>query len=217
MKKYSATTFIPSILLSSSLLLSGSLYSNHSSAFEITPILGFRGGGEFVSEADDKKHTAQSSEMYGVIFSGSPYNQGKLFEVYYSHQSTDIKSINLATPKSTSADVPLTIDYLHFGGTAPITDGQESKVSTFVSGGLGFTYMRPDYTGLQSEMRASFSLGLGLKMPISERLAFRLETRLLATLFNSNGSIFCSGGCTIKVNGSAFYQGEAFAGLVLKF
>ncbi len=187
--------------------------STNSYSIEITPILGYRGGGEFIDTVDNTKHTTSSSEMYGLIISGEPYDRGKTLELYYSHQSSEIRSIN--TPNSTSVNIPLSIDYLHFGGTAPITD--EDKLKTFVSGGLGFTYMSPDLSGLESDLRASLSLGIGLKMPITERIAFRLESRLLATLFNSNSSIFCSGGCTIKVNGSAFYQGEVFAGLAFKF
>lgn len=204
MKNFSKT-----FLLSCTLLL-----TSHASALEITPILGYRGGGEFISIVDDTKHTTQSSEMYGLIISGEPYDRGKTLEAYYSHQSSEIRSVNLnnGSPKTT---IPLSIDYLHFGGTAPISD--EDKLKTFVSGGLGFTYMSPDAPDLQSELRASLSLGIGLKMPVTERISFRLESRLLATLFNSNSSIFCSGGCTIKVNGSAFYQGEVFAGMAFKF
>ncbi len=193
-------------------------FSTASYSLEITPTLGYRGGGEFIDTVVNKKHTTASSEVYGLIISGEPYDGGKTFEVYYSHQSSEIGTINIPpagpTPGSTTR-VPLSIDYLHFGGTAPISEAD--KLKTFVSGGIGFTYMNPGVADLESDMRASLSIGLGLKMPISKRIAFRLESRLLATLFNNNSSIFCSGGCVIQVNGSAFYQGEVFAGLAFKF
>lgn len=205
MKKSSTGLFIL-------LLLS---YSN-SYALEIIPLAGLRGGGEVVDQASKTNHSIVSSNIAGLIVS-KPYEFGKTLEVYYSHQSSDLKSINVTTPLTTTNDatIPVSIDYLHFGGTAPISD--EGDFKTFVSGGLGFTYLSPDFSGLNSELRASISIGAGLKWPITKNVALRLETRGLATLFNNNSSIFCSGGCTLTVNGSFFMQGEVFAGLAFKF
>ncbi len=194
----------------------GSLFiSSNSSAVEVTPLLGYRNGGEFVDTDTNQKHTIESSDMYGLILSW-PYGRGQDLEVYYSHQSSRLKSVDVTIPTiAGTTDIPLTVDYLHIGGTAPITD--EGPVKTFVTGGLGFAYLSPDLSGLQSDLRASFSIGIGLKWPISERIALRLETRGLATLFNSNSALFCNGGCSLSVNGSLFWQTEVFAGLAIKF
>ena len=201
---------INALFFSSILLFSTSSYS-----VEIIPLLGFRGGGEFVDETTDQTHTLESSEIAGLILS-FPYEFGKTFEIYYSHQSTQLNSISISEPAANdSVNIPLTIDYLHFGGTAPIV--ADENLQTFVSGGLGFTYMSPDYTGAQSDLRASFSIGLGLRWPITDIISLRLETRGLATLYNNNSAIFCSGGCAISVNGNLFLQGEVFAGLGFKF
>ena len=190
-------------------------FSTSSYSVEIIPILGFRGGGEFIDTVTDKKHQLESSETYGLILS-FPYERGKTFEIYYSHQSTQLNSITISTTTSNdTTDIPLTIDYLHFGGTAPISDDKNLK--TFVTGGLGFTYLSPDLSGSQSDLRASFSIGIGLKWPMTERIALRLETRGLATLYNNNSAVFCSGGCTISVNGNLFLQGEVFAGVGFTF
>ena len=193
----------------------GSLFiSSNSFAVEVTPLLGYRNGGEFVDTLTDQKHTVESSESYGLIL-GWPYEKGKTLEVYYSHQSSDLKSVNIGVPTTSTTNIPLTIDYLHIGGTSPITD--EGDLETFVSGGLGFAYLSPDLTGLQSDLRASFSIGIGLKYPFTKNIALRLETRGLATLFNSNSALFCNGGCSLSVNGSLFWQAEVSAGLAIKF
>jgi hypothetical protein len=198
-------------LLSTSVLF----ISTTISAVEVTPLLGYRSGGEFIDIDTNQKHTVDGSEVYGLIL-GWPVEKGENFEVYYSHQSSKLRSVSVTIPTvNNTTDIPLTIDYLHFGGTAPIAD--EGNINTFVSGGLGFAYLSPDLTGLQSDLRASFSLGIGMKMPISENIAFRLETRALATLFNSNSALFCNGGCSLTVNGSLFWQTEVFAGLAIKF
>jgi len=189
--------------------------STNSYAVEITPLLGYRGGGDFVDTDTEKKHTIVASDMYGLII-GFPYEYKKNIEIYYSHQSSKINSVDVALPSTANnVDIPLTMDYLHIGGTAPISE--EKNLKTFVSGGIGFTYLSPDLSGLQSDLRASFSIGVGLKWPISERIALRLETRGLATFFNSNTALFCNGGCSLSVNGSLFFQGEVTAGLAIKF
>jgi len=192
-------------------------FSTSSYSVEIIPLLGFRGGGEFIDEATNRKHTLESSEIAGLILS-FPYEHGKTFEVYYSHQSTQLGSITISSSEPDTTDtvsIPLTIDYLHFGGTAPIA--ADENLQTFVTGGIGFTYMSPDYSGAQSDLRASFSIGVGLRWPITDLIALRLETRGLATLYNNNSAIFCNGGCTISVNGNLFLQGEVFAGLGFSF
>jgi opacity protein-like surface antigen len=191
------------------------LLSINSHSIEITPLLGYRGGGEFIDTDTEQKHTIVSSSVYGLI-AGWPYGQGRDIEIYYSHQSSDLKSVNVSLPSTSQVvDLPLTIDYLHIGGTAPITEGKKFK--SFVSGGFGFTYLSPDFSGLQSDLRASFSIGVGAKWPITNNVAFRLEARGLATLYNSNSALFCNGGCSLTVNGSMFLQGEVFAGVAFKF
>ncbi len=198
-------------LLFSTLLL----FSTVSSSVEIIPLIGVRGGGEITDTLNDKNHTLESSEIYGLILS-FPYERGKNIEVYYSHQSTQLNSISTTEPPPNNVvNIPLTLDYLHVGGTAPISEGKDLK--TFVTGGLGFTYISPDYTGAQSDLRASFSIGIGLKWPMTKRIALRLETRALATLYNNNSAIFCNGGCALSVNGNLFMQGEVFAGIGFKF
>jgi opacity protein-like surface antigen len=202
-------------IINKSVFASLLLFSTSSYSVEIIPLLGYRGGGEFIDETTDKKHTLESSEIAGLILS-FPYEYGKTFEIYYSHQSTQLNSITISEPApDNTVNIPLTIDYLHFGGTTPISNDESLK--TFVSGGLGFTYLSPDFTGAQSDLRASFSIGIGLKWPITDSIALRLETRGLATLYNNNSAIFCSGGCAISVNGNLFLQGEVFAGLGFTF
>ena len=201
--------------LTRNLLFTLLLFSTNIYSVEIIPLLGYRGGGEFIDTVDETKQTLESSDIYGLILSW-PYERGKNFEIYYSHQSTKLNSISTSEPAPNNiVDIPLTIDYLHFGGTAPISD--EDKLKTFVSGGLGFTYMSPDYSDAQSDLRASLSIGVGLKWPMTDRISLRLETRGLATLYNNNSAIFCNGGCAISINGNMFLQGEVFAGIGFKF
>ncbi len=202
-------------IIKRALLIFALLFSANSYSLEITPLLGYRGGGEFIDIDTDKKHTVASAEVYGFIF-GWPDEKGRDIEIYYSHQSSELTSVNVTLPSTASVvNFPLTIDYLHIGGTVPITEGKGFK--SFISGGLGFTYLSPDLQGLQSDLRGSFSIGIGAKWPLTKNMAFRLEARGLATLYNSNSALFCNGGCSLTVNGTLFLQGDVFAGLAITF
>jgi len=195
----------------------GLLYSINSHAIEITPLLGLQGGGELIDQNTHQKHSIDSSSMYGFIIS-TPYQQGKTLELYYSHQSSEIKSISITPPipsPTTLSNIGLSVDYLQIGGTTPVS--HEKQFTTFASGGLGVTYLNPGPAGLNSELRASLNFGLGLKWPINKHIAIRLETRAFATLFNNNSSLFCNGGCTLTVKGQFLLQGEVSAGLAIAF
>jgi len=198
------------------LLIATSVIPTHSNAVELTPLFGYRGGGDFIDTTTDTTHTVRSSDIYGLIV-GFPYDYKRDFEIYYSHQSSELSSITITEPTTTTETIPLSIDYLHFGGTAPVSENKNNGMTTFVTGGLGFTYLSPDFSGLQSDLRASFSIGFGMKWPLAENIALRLETRGFATLFDNNSTIFCSGGCAISISGNLFMQGEVFAGIGFKF
>jgi hypothetical protein len=201
------------LLLTSALLLAG----GSSQAAEITPFIGYRAGGEITDTVAETRHDIKNTSMFGLIIGSDDFDMGKKYELYYSHQATDIKSVNINSLPLTysSNNIPLTIDYLHAGGTTPISE--HNNIKTFMSGGLGMTYLSPDINGLDSELRASFSIGIGMKWPLAKQLSLRLEGRGLATLFNNNASIFCSGGCTFSISGNFFTQYEAFAGLAYEF
>ncbi len=195
------------------------LYSIGSHAIEITPLFGLQGGGELIDQSTQKKHSINSSSMYGFIIS-KPYEQGKTLELYYSHQNSEIKSVSITPPPAipsptTLSNIGLSVDYLQIGGTTPLS--HEKQLTTFASGGLGITYLTPDPSGLSSELRASLNFGLGLKWPLNKHIALRLETRAFATLFGNNSSLFCNGGCTLKVKGSFLLQAEVSAGLAIAF
>lgn len=190
-------------------------FSTASYSIEITPLSAFRGGGDFIDTQTNKNHTIKNSEAFGIIV-GFPSEAGKMMEIYYSHQSSTLNSVDVNLPSTTGeVDIPITIDYLHIGGTTTINITND--LTTFVSGGLGFTYLSPSLNGLQSDLRASLSLGIGLKWPISEVIALRLESRALGTFYNSNAALFCDGGCSLAINGSVFLQVDVFAGLVIRF
>ena len=61
------------------------------------------------------------------------------------------------------------------------------------------------------------SLAVGYEHVFNPSLALRAELRGYATLIDSSGGIFCSGGCVVTLQGDALIQGQALLGLSLRF
>jgi hypothetical protein len=170
---------------------------------------GYRGGGSFEQETSPFATVDMKSSASGALafnFAVDAMRQGQLFA---SYQSTDIEA------SSTTPKVPLTVTYLHFGGTNYF-DGAIGR-GVYVAGGIGATWLSPSLSGLSSEVRPSLNLGLGFEWPISGALSFKAELRGYFTLINSNSSMFCSGGCVVQIKGDGLTQVEGLLGLSLAF
>ncbi len=198
------------VLLISMLFICRNVYS-----FEITPVYGFSGGGSFIDKATDKKHVVANSNTMGLII-GVPYETDTQLELYYGRQESDIDSVDVTIKTSTNnVDIPLSIDFIHLGGTTPLADYE--LVEAFLSGGLGFSYLSPDIIGLQPDLRASFNIGVGVKWPFAEQIGLRLEVRTVGILFDNSTVLFCDDNCSLSVRGNLFLQVEALAGLTIRF
>ena len=115
-----------------------------------------RTGGEFSALESDVVYDAQDSSSYGLIWN-TRQKRNTEWEVYFSHQATDVERRDplLITPT-------LAIDMytLQLGGTY-LFDG--NGVQPFLSMTLGGTHMKADSDAGESETFISGSIGLGLK------------------------------------------------------
>ena len=170
---------------------------------------GYRGGGSFEQDASPQAAIDIKSSASGALAFNFAVDAARQGQVFVSYQSTDLEA------SSTTPKVPLTITYLHFGGTNYF-DGAIGR-GAYVAGGIGATWMSPSLNGLSSEVRPSLNLGLGFEWPISGALSFKAELRGYFTLINSNSSLFCSGGCVVAIKGDGLTQVEGLLGLNLAF
>jgi len=179
--------------------------------FEVTPFAGYRFGGDLEDSVTGFGLDINESETYGVVLgvNTSPETQ---FEIMYSHQSTDIRPKGLFSPTSLTK---LDIDYYHLGGSY-IWDPQK-KLRPFIQASLGVARLNPDRAGLSSETKFSFGIGGGVKYFFTKHIGLRLDGRALGIVLNSDSAIFCSGGCTIRVQGSALWQFEGGLGIIFAF
>jgi hypothetical protein len=182
--------------------------------FDVTPLVGYRAGGEFedVDPESDIAFDLDEGSSFGLDL-GLYRDPSSFYEVLYTRQESGIDSDD---PVIGSVDVAT--EYLHFGGTLLFTD--EYWFVPWLSLTVGVTRLDPD-GGFDSETEFSGSLGGGVRMPFSDRVAANVGVRGYLTFVDSDTAIFCVGSgdlnCLVRTSGSTFFQGEAFIGLSVSF
>jgi hypothetical protein len=180
-------------------------------AAELSLLYGTQGGGSL--EYIDTGATLEMAEKpVRALVIGTPLNYEKDLELFYSRQKTRLRDASAVANETLSS---LDIHYLHLGGT--VLSEQLADWQAFISGGLGVTHFSPLPGGSDPETRASMSVGLGARWMPTRRVGLRVETRLFGSLFNSNTSVFCSGGCVMTVSGDLLTQYAVYGGVVFRF
>lgn len=180
--------------------------------FQLVPHGGLRLGGGFEDAESGDKRDLEEAASYGLGLELRVRDEDRWWQLWYSRQGTEVKSPD--------GNVDVAVEYLHVGGTAPIN--LEGRVHSYVVGGIGATRLSPSGPGLDDAVKFSGSLGLGLRMPLSERVALRLEARGYLTVVDSDTSVFCKvefgeGGCAFVTRGSTLFQAELSAAIAFGF
>jgi hypothetical protein len=170
---------------------------------------GYRGGGSFEELNSPFSPLDMKSSASGALTLDIAVDGSRQVQILGSYQSTELGAT------ATTPTIPLSVGYLHFGGTNYFQGaiGQ----GAYVAGGVGVTRLAPDLAGLSSEIYPSLNLALGYQWPITGALSLKAEVRGYFTLINSSGAIFCSGGCAVAIKGDGLTQVEGLLGLSLAF
>jgi hypothetical protein len=103
------------------------------------------------------------------------------------------------------------LDTLGIGGTY---EWLKPKAMPFVSGTIGLTVVSPETAGLDRDLLPTITVGGGIKLPVSARVAVRLEGRGIVMVAAGGTSGICGGGgCVLAFAGSGIGQLELLAGL----
>ena len=204
------TSRLLATLLAAALGLLAALPAAAQNAFTVYG--GYRGGGSFEQTVGATTTTddVDASGAFALAFEWA-VDGARNGQVFASAQRTHLQ----LAPGSAQGSVPLDIAYLHLGGTN-FFDGQPGH-GAYVAGGLGATFMEPRQDGWSSEIRPSMSLALGYEYAFTPSLSLRGELRGYATLINSGGGFFCSGGCVVSIHGDGMFQADALLGLSMRF
>lgn len=198
-------------LLTASFLFSSLAQAAEQTNFQVAPFGGFRMGGSLEDAETGDGRDIEEAASFGVSLELRYGREDRWWQLWYSRQGSEIRS-----PDGT---LDLDVEYLHFGGTVPIND--EGRVRSYLAAGIGATRMTPG-GGLDDAVEFSGSLGLGLSVPLSERVALRFEARGYLTVVDADSSIFCSsvngeGACRIVASGSTMFQAELLAAIAFGF
>jgi hypothetical protein len=184
----------------------------------ITLYAAYRDGGSFTDVTTGSTLPLEASGA-GSISLDLRLDARRQLQLFVSRQSTQV-NVEQASPPVPSggplpSKFPMKITYLHIGGTSFL----EGKIGqgAYLVGGLGATLFEPGAEGFENELRPSINLGIGYQLPLGERMALRIEARGYATLINSSGGTFCSGGCTISIKGNTVTQGDVQLGLSFRY
>ncbi|WP_097458666.1 hypothetical protein [Mangrovitalea sediminis] len=184
---------------------------------EITPFLGYRFANNVALRSDTTTTTDtlkfSDSSSFGILVNGDIDPYGRQYQLYYSHQDTRA-SVGQPALFSGISQFDVSIDRLQFGGL--YFPGGVSSLG-FIAGTLGITRMSPDAAGLETDYQPSISLGGGAKLPLGQHLLLRFDLRGIYTALHTNAAIFCSGGCTARVDSHGFFQMETAVGLGFRF
>lgn len=178
----------------------------------------YRDGGSFTDVTTGSTLPIEASGA-GSISLDLGLDASRQLQLFVSRQSSQISVEQASAPIPPGGPLPgklpMKVTYLHIGGTSFL----EGKIGrgVYLVGGLGATLFEPGSEGFENELRPSINLGIGYQLPLGERMALRIEARGYATLVNSSGGMFCSGGCTISIKGDTVTQGDVQLGLSFRY
>lgn len=215
---------IPAIVALALLLVPGFA---HAKRFELTPYAGYRWGGD-IRDANSIADVAlfdlefQNGVNAGVMFNvvtSVPYLQ---LEALWDHQFAALQAKNNETGERIDIG-DINIDNWHLGILYEISQVYEYTDEPPLRPFLGFTVggsrFNPNDEDIGPEWRFSVAFMLGIKWFFAERLALRMQGRLLTTYFNSNNETFCddAGRCFTLADAAFMNQFGLTMGVLFSF
>jgi opacity protein-like surface antigen len=183
----------------------------HVNNFEITPFLGYMGGGKFENPTDDTDRDLKEDTAFGLFADMVADVPERHYELLYARQSSTVKG---------TVPIDMDVQYLQIGGTVSYTD--TPRAIPYFGATIGAARFSPDANGLDDETKLSFSLGGGLKIPITDHIGLRLDARAFLSLLDEDSELFCGSGaagagCAISARSDTFVQYSAGVGIVAAF
>ena len=144
-----------------------------------------------------------------------PVRPDTYVELIYTRQVTNLtyREYGVGIPAEEVFDIA--VEYYQVGGLYTMAKDGPKPFGTMT---IGATRFAPQSSVYDSEWKFSAALGLGIIIPLSERIGIRTHARLLLPFMYSGGGLWCGGGgCSIGMTGgSAIVQGDIALGLVIR-
>jgi hypothetical protein len=185
--------------------------------FEITPLYGYRFGGDFFELLTRRPLDIDGAPAVGIAVD-VPTSDGFQIEALFTHQHAN--ALVPVLPPGPPLNWAFDVDHWQGGGLQEYDIGRP-KVRPFLTGTLGLTRYA---TEGQNEIRFTLGAGGGVKLFPSRHVGVRLDGRAFMTFADADVAFFaCStigpnaGTCAVGFNANLVWQAEFTAGLVVKF
>lgn len=175
---------------------------------EVTPLAGYRFGGDFFELVTARPVDLDGAAAFGVVVD-VPLSEGLQFESSFTHQQADVL---VAATIGRMASARIAVDHLQAGGLQELDGG---RVRPFLTGMVGLTRYAAE---ADNEIRFSVSAGGGVKIFPTPRVGLRVDGRVFATFVDANGTAIACGpnGCLLALRLNVVWQMEFTAGVVVR-
>ena len=212
-RRRAALMLLAALILSSSAEAQRGYSSGSQPRFELSPIVGYTltSSLQFPTQRVDLSDGMNIGATLGFRSFG-----GGLIELTYNYLGSDILGTNRATGAADTTYGTMNEHMIQIGGVNEFSNG---KVRPFLSGGLGMTIFSPDVQGASDLTRFALSGAIGVKaFNATERIGLRLQSRFWFHFVSSSFGAVCGNyGCGGTYSGTAMFQWEPSAGLVVAF
>ncbi len=207
--KFTAIAVIAVVLTAS---LAGSALAQ--SGVLVTVLGGYQWGGTF--KGWDGEAKLNDAGSWGIAID-IPVRPDTYLELIYTRQVTDLSYREYGTGQLEPANelFDIAVEYYQVGGLYTMHKDGPRPFGTM---SIGATRFAPQSSIYNSQWKFSAALGIGMLIPASERIGFRLHARLLLPFMYTSGGMWCGGGgCSVGVSGgSAVVQGDVAFGIVIR-
>ena len=177
--------------------------------FGISPLYGYRWGGEIQDASTGSEYSFKDAPAYGLILDYAPLDYYGRFELLWSRQDSSVEfGGNYGLDK-----VDLTIDVIQVGSM--VEYGSES-LRGYASAHVGATHFSSD--GYGDDTKFSFSIGAGVKAFLTRNIYLRGDLCGFWTVTEGEGSfIYANGNTVATFSGTTLWQGQVSAGVGVTF
>jgi opacity protein-like surface antigen len=204
---------LPLLLAAATIFAAAAAHAEPLPAFQVGVYGGYRAGGSFEDEDTGDSRDLDESGSFAVSLEAR-YAKGddRFYQLWYSRQGTEMND----GVETHDVDV----EYLHIGGTLPF--GGFDHVQPYFAAGLGATRFSVSGPDADDRTKFSASAAFGLEVALGRNAALRFEGRGYVTFTDTDSAFFCrsdngEGVCRIVASGSTVFQGEALAGILVRF
>jgi hypothetical protein len=210
MKRNITSVGVTTIVLTA-LLACGAFAQDH--GLMLTALGGYQWGGTLKGYYGEARLNDAGS--WGIALDIPVHHRDAFVELIYTRQVTDLTYREYGTGDPADEQFNIAVEYYHVGGMYTVDKDGPKPFGTMT---FGATRFAPQNTVYSSEWMFSAAFGLGVIVPVSQRIGLRTHVRLLLPFVYSGGGIWCGGGgCSMGITGgSAIAQGDVALGLIIR-